>query len=526
MHPENAAPLAFPTEPTAMYPMAAPGPSAPPPLPPPSTLAPADPLGMLTNMPPLPEYAAADLSALSSTVARTSALPPNWLGDLGTMWDDLLQYQDLFSFAPDEGFGTGGINWLVPAQAGQAQVMSMPGLNQWDGAAGLEGMQAGIGGGQAMAPPAQVTAQTHQSMQPHASMPTPSKTAAPGPGQTLPPHLPSILNMSAVTTPVGTPVGGGGAPDHASTGVSSTRSKYYVGGDGGRAPQLKRPIRKRAMKAQIFMASRSQRVPDVNTYHPDISPEWVSPEMYHGMRLDLLANEPGPAGKATHPTLADFNLFVQSYLDEYHTSLPLFRRSEIKAQRYTPLELLTIAAIGAGHIGVNPARRISLDLHQAVRRALEADAMPHPSMRRGSRRHELGQLRAQLLNVLGMFHSGERELVGYAFAGRAALVAACLQLRLLEPVIRPSLDEHSAQAKQRNFLNQQERSRIGYGIWVGSSVASRAECELSHSPAACRLHDRVPDRHAPAVDPARRECAHALLRHTLGGCRSQVAGHR
>ena len=138
--------------------------------------------------------------------------------------------------------------------------------------------------------------------------------------------------------------------------------------------------------------------------------------------------------------------------------------------------MLAAAAIGAVYEGTPESRRWSDGSHEFIRKTLDLlDASPEPGdgmlgtvlWKDGEWDDSIVLVQARILNVIGMLHSGNQNLVRFAYSGRSTLVAAAYSMDLLRTADRIYLNgDLSVQDKHREWLAEQTRIRAGFFIWA------------------------------------------------------------
>jgi hypothetical protein len=202
---------------------------------------------------------------------------------------------------------------------------------------------------------------------------------------------------------------------------------YYIDGDGAR---LSIPARTQQNRQSIPLFSVLN-----NSLSPS-SPEgfesihshsasgyshrqcWFTEESYAALTEYLeraQQRDISLAYRNTLPSLKDLNDFVRLYFDKFHHTFPLLYKASFLVNRDGCLLELAMAAIGACYASTFYARKCSESLHELVHTLLETATTSdyNPSefpavfgLRRPGYPQPITRLQTRILNVLGMFHSG------------------------------------------------------------------------------------------------------------------------
>lgn len=290
-------------------------------------------------------------------------------------------------------------------------------------------------------------------------------------------------------------------PSIATIGSPSDASMYYVDGDSVHSPVLSHHKHPNQPPMPLFggqgSSPLSPTLANLHTHlseytHPQI---WVAEESY-GSLIDYLKYTSGRDISLSHtdsfPSLKELNEFVGLYFDRFHESFPLLHKASFLNDRDGCVLDLAIAAIGACYVGTTYARKCSETLHELVNKLLEiaTSSYYNPSefpgvfgLRRYPQRPT--RLQARILNVLGMFHSGNQKLSSLAREGRAILVTTCIENKLLSSNHYDGWEAClGTQEEGDRFLQQwlegEMKCRAGYFVWVRPPQAL-STCNLLNS---------------------------------------------
>jgi hypothetical protein len=236
-------------------------------------------------------------------------------------------------------------------------------------------------------------------------------------------------------------------------------------------------------------------------------PLWITEESYIAL-TDYLKRASGRdialSQIETFPSLEELNAFAGLYFDKFHDSFPLLHKASFLNSRDGCLLELAISAIGACYTGTIHARECSESLHELIHTllgiatALNYDPTQFPGVfgfREPGYPQGLSYIQARILNVLGMFHSGNPKLVGLAREDRASLVTSCVDSKLLISnhyhgweAARTSEDEGDRFVQQ--WLLGELECRAGYFVWVRIIVHLQMEYCLYITTDA-GLHDGI-----------------------------------
>lgn len=212
-------------------------------------------------------------------------------------------------------------------------------------------------------------------------------------------------------------------------------------------------------------------------------PLWIAEDSYIAL-TDYLKRTSGRdialSQIETFPSLKDLNEFVGLYFDKFHDSFPLLHKASFLNSRDGCLLELAMSAIGACYAGTIHARKCSDSLHELIHTLLDIatasnyDPSQFPGVfgfRGPGYPQRLSHIQARILNVLGMFHSGNRKLAGIAREDRASLVTSCVDSKLLMSnhyhgwqAARSSENEGDRFVQQ--WLQGELECRAGYFVWV------------------------------------------------------------
>lgn len=306
-------------------------------------------------------------------------------------------------------------------------------------------------------------------------------------------------------------------PSVTTVGTPSTAPMHYVNGDGARLsiPAGQKQQNRSALSPFGGQGNNSLSPAthdDLASIHSQLSSKythahiWFTEVSYIAL-LDYLNYTPGQGISLLHidtfPSLKELNEFVTLYFDIFHGLFPLLHQASFLNGRDGCLLELAMSAIGACYVGTIHARKCSESLHELVHTLLEIATASNynPSafhgvfgFQKSGHRQPLVRLQARILNVLGMFQSGNSKLVRLAQEDRAILVTTCLETRMLM-----SNHYNSWQAARgtkedgERFLQQwlegELNCRAGYFVWVRSIQILPSNNLLITADA--RLHDGI-----------------------------------
>lgn len=286
------------------------------------------------------------------------------------------------------------------------------------------------------------------------------------------------------------PVSLGRLPSVTTVGTSSTAPMYYVNeyGAGLSIPSRQKQQNRSALSPFGGQGSNSLSPPtydDLGSNHAQYTHEhiWFPEEAYISL-TDYLKYTPGWSVSLLHtetfPSLKELNEFVRLYFDAFHGSFPLLHQASFLNSRDGCLLELAMSAIGACYVGTFHARKCSESLHELVHTLLEIATASNynPSafhgvfgFRKPEHPQPLVRLQARILNVLGMFQSGNSKLERLAREDRAILVTACMESRML---ISNHYDgwqaardtEEEGERFLQKWLEGELNCRAGYFVWM------------------------------------------------------------
>ena len=291
------------------------------------------------------------------------------------------------------------------------------------------------------------------------------------------------------------PFSQGSIPSVASVGTQS-ETPIYIDGDGAR---LSMPARHKQQTCSCIPHFGGQSDSSVGStihtgsesIHIQLASEYTRAQIFitEQSYAALVGNLNCTSGRdmslshnGTLPSLKELNEFATLYFDKFHESFPLLHKASFLNNRDGCLLELAISAIGACYVGTFHARTCSETLHELVHKLLEiAAASDHdPSefpevfgLRRSENLQRLTILQARILNVLGMFHSGNPKLARLAGDGRAILVSTCIDSKILMSShyagwqAARDTEEYGEQFLQQ-WLEGELKCRAGYFVWVRS----------------------------------------------------------
>ncbi|KAH8822063.1 hypothetical protein F5884DRAFT_851259 [Xylogone sp. PMI_703] len=206
------------------------------------------------------------------------------------------------------------------------------------------------------------------------------------------------------------------------------------------------------------------------------------------------------------PSLAELNIFAGHYFDKFHDIFPLLHKGTFLNNRDGCLLDLAISAIGACYVRTRYARTCSETLHELLHQLLKSAisddnqrAFPGVfGVQRSRQPQPCSCLQAQILNVLGMFHTGNARLKAFAKEGLAILVATCIENKMLIVNHYDYLQGlHDSEQVESRILHQwlegELQCRAGYFIWM-------LDCMIAYQ-SNFRTHMNLSDGKAPLPCP-------------------------
>ncbi len=180
------------------------------------------------------------------------------------------------------------------------------------------------------------------------------------------------------------------------------------------------------------------------------------------------------------PPIEVLDLSIHLYFEYFHPVFPILHKvSFIKEpENQSWLIFLAIVSIGIGFLGSKKAIQSSEAFLEFLRRALDHLEFSGAPLDLSNINNlfsskmimnELSMIQANILNVLGMFHSCSDALVEKAFSGRSKLVTICLRHTLLNErrTTENNGDAEVASSKKwKDWIFTESRNRAGYCIWV------------------------------------------------------------
>lgn len=236
--------------------------------------------------------------------------------------------------------------------------------------------------------------------------------------------------------------------------TASSAPMYYANEDGARLPipAWQKPQNHSALSPFGGHGNNSlspESHDDLGSNLAQLSSEytdiyiWFTKESYIAL-TDYLKYTPGGGISFSHtntfPSLKELNEFVRLYFDVFHGSFPLLHQASFSNNRDGCLLELAMSAIGACYVRTPYARKCSESLHELVHTLLDIATVSNysPSAFPGvfgfwkpGHPQPLVRLQARILNVLGMFQSGNSKLERLAREDRAVLVTTCMENRML-----------------------------------------------------------------------------------------------
>ncbi|KFY99104.1 hypothetical protein V500_01476 [Pseudogymnoascus sp. VKM F-4518 (FW-2643)] len=303
-------------------------------------------------------------------------------------------------------------------------------------------------------------------------------------------------------------------PSIATVGSPSDASMYYVDGDSAHSPVLSHHKHPNQAPVPVFGGQGSSPLsPTLENIHTQLTeythPQiWVAEESYVAL-IDYLKytsrRDISLSYTDSFPSLKELNEFVGLYFDRFHESFPLLHKASFLNNRDGCVLELSIAAIGACYVGTSYARKCSESLHELVNKLLEiaTSSYYNPSEFPGvfglrTYPQRPTRLQARILNVLGMFHSGNPKLSSLAREGRAILVTTCIENKLLSSNHYDGwqaclgTDEEGDRFLQQ-WLEGEMKCRAGYFVWM-------LDCMMAYE-SDFRTHMDLLDGKAPLPCP-------------------------
>jgi hypothetical protein len=283
----------------------------------------------------------------------------------------------------------------------------------------------------------------------------------------------------------------GRTPPEAIGGTLSEGSMHSVDGDGARLSILARqdcsPLPLFGVLGNNSLSPNSRDDLEVIPTYPNseyAQPQiWISEESYVALTNYLKHTSwqnVSPAHIDTLPSLQELNIFARLYFDKFHESFPLLHKGTFLNNGDGCLLELAISAIGACYVRSLYARKCSESLHELLHELLKVATISEDSQHRfpgvfGVQRSRCPEhptrLQAQILNVLGMFHSGNPRLATLAREDRAILVTNCIEGKILMSNHYDCLQgahgiEEEGGRSLQQWLEGELKCRAGYFVWV------------------------------------------------------------
>jgi hypothetical protein len=283
-----------------------------------------------------------------------------------------------------------------------------------------------------------------------------------------------------------------------STPSTSTERRFYVEGEGARAP----------FRGRATHGPSSVTVPAVgnDSHEPDNPNCWMSPEtgagisddasstnnlvsiksyenLLHGLQAEAWQPSLG-VGMGGFPSISLIRLFVQLYFEHFHPTLPFLRRGTPLCEKPQDwVLLLVVATMGTRYASGTQnvtIRKNLLGLSQTVlSRRFNGPIHDDHKLWAGDDLHcplvDLPTLQAGVLHLISMLHEGTSFSVNQGLIERQRLVQACLSMDLFDPG-GGAQDVNEPQPRDglvRDWLVQQARIRTGLTIWVCSFLLFR-----------------------------------------------------
>ncbi|KAI5456948.1 hypothetical protein BGZ63DRAFT_408418 [Mariannaea sp. PMI_226] len=202
--------------------------------------------------------------------------------------------------------------------------------------------------------------------------------------------------------------------------------------------------------------------------------------MYRGIQHEMEMDSSSLDSMFT-PLLGHVRRFARLYFEKFHPTYPFLRQStHFLEQPNSWIVLLAISAVGSKYSGDSRSRSL-LDLVDKVltRRfsstsPRESDVLWTPGPIEAQKQHavDIFTIQADILRLLCMLHSGEKQLVERAFTERYRLVEECKRMNLLSRTC-PSFDATPTINREdviTAWLGVQSEIRTGMMVWLLDSI--------------------------------------------------------
>jgi hypothetical protein len=270
-----------------------------------------------------------------------------------------------------------------------------------------------------------------------------------------------------------------------SPGSESTPSKssaYYVDGAGAREPRYgklrkHRGIWKASPAKSLIHYRRSDRefsFPEFieGQIHDNLHAYTVSPLVYERLQDEFKSRCLGTNRFVSEyfPPLVVLQLAGKLYFEYFHPVFPMLHKPSAIESMSDPqnwLLVLAISAIGISYLGTHDATQCSEALLEFLQRSLDSGT----DYLNGKARKRL-QIQAQVLAVVGMFHSGNQALIEKSYTVRSTMVTTCLRYRMLQ-------EQQSVKTgvRWKEWVEMEAEIRAGYCVWVSTRKNSQIfEC--------------------------------------------------
>jgi hypothetical protein len=309
------------------------------------------------------------------------------------------------------------------------------------------------------------------------------------------PSIPAITTMHISTDPERTTFDANQQSKDAVSVMSSTsENRYYVDGAGARAPFGGKS--QHSICSEETMELQEEEVNDGTMPLRTSNEDTLCSSTAYQSLLEGIANESRNClieiDASYFPTYEQTITSVRQYFDNFHIVFPFLRRSSFAQDASESwLLLLAVFIVGSRYSQLSQqtqsSERLFLLLGAILTRrkysldsqglADDDDVDYSPSCAQFGARPNLQTLRAGILNIVCMLHSGKKGLVERAHVERHYLVEGCHTLRLLVQTKKTYDFTMAIDLEQdpifHEWLKKEAMVRTGMMIWVLDSCDSR-----------------------------------------------------
>jgi hypothetical protein len=211
-----------------------------------------------------------------------------------------------------------------------------------------------------------------------------------------------------------------------------------------------------------------------------------------------------PFQSPSFPEMATLDVFVQLYIKHFQPTFPMHHSVTMKSSLTHWLLVLAMAAIGSLYSTAEDHVRYKSAMLEFLRRAVyvtvrscvpyspSEQANPVQKARHVSGIPEIWLLQATTLSTLGMFYSGEQDLIALARSSHGDLVELYNRSQLL---LRPPMGSRKSATPNperawMTWIQEETAVRTGYCIWVSATHPRPPTVPDRYT--ASRHHDCLP----------------------------------